>query len=256
MIHYHGTPISSRTNAAKFLAGRHALISHACPTYLEVAAEVCQSFVIDNGAFSHFTAGAPKTEWSDYYEWSGDCLSLPNCDWALVPDVIGGTAEENDTLLGEWPHGKALGVPVYHLHEPVERLAQLAGNWPRVAIGSSGDYWQVGSAAWWRRIGEIMPAICDLRGRPRCRLHGLRMLDWRIFTYLPLASADSCNVGINCGREAKLFEVDPVAGATVIASRIEAHNSSSSWGKKCRESSSSEGTKRLDGQQLLFTGTE
>lgn len=229
MIHYHGTPISSRINAARFLAGRHALISHACPDHLSVAAEVCQSFVLDNGAFSHFTKGNPKIDWTDYYRWTAEWLALPTCEWALIPDVIGGTADDNDRLMAEWPHGRSLGVPVYHMHEPVERLAQMATEWPRVALGSSGDFWKVGSDAWWKRMGEMMVAVCDSNGRPRCRLHGLRMLDWRVFTRLPLSSADSVNVGMNCGRSARLFAVDPVAGAEVIAARIEAHNSAASW---------------------------
>jgi hypothetical protein len=254
MIHYHGTPVSSRLNASKILNGKHALIPHPCPSYLEVAAEVCQSFVLDNGVFSHFTAGTPKTEWGDYYKWAEKCLKIPSCDWALIPDVIGGDAEQNDALLSQWPHGKALGVPVYHMHEPVERLSRLASEWPRVALGSSGDYWQVGSDNWWRRMSEMMLAVCDSTGAPRCRLHGLRMLDWRIFTELPLASADSVNVGINCGRTANLYSVDPVAGAAVILARIEAHNSAQRWAGACRKNTQpSESTKGRTERQCLLS---
>lgn len=229
MIHYHGTPISSRVTAAKFLAGRHALVSHEAPDHIEVASAVCQSFVLDNGAFSAFTKGAPVTDWTPYYRWAGAWLADPCCDWALVPDVIDGSAEDNDRMLREWPHGRDRGVPVYHLHEPVDRLAELAVSWPRVALGSSGEYWQVGSPAWWGRVAALMAAVCDADGRPRCRLHGLRMLDWRVFTWLPLASADSVNVGMNCGRSARLFAVDPAAGAEVIAARVEGHNSARAW---------------------------
>ena len=260
MIHYHGTPIGGgKVNAAKVLAGRHALVSHHHPADIEIAAEVCQSFVLDNGAFSHFTKGAPKTEWGDYYVWCEQWLGLPTCDWALIPDVIGGDAKANDDLLAEWPHGKSLGVPVYHMHEPVERLAQLAAEWPRVALGSSGDYWQVGAPVWWDRMGEMMEAACDAQGRPRCRLHGLRMLDWRIFTQLPLASADSVNVAINCGRNGKKEGVDPFIGALITAARVEAHNSASTWKgvpvKECEPASpSSASTKNADAQLSLFTG--
>lgn len=34
---------------------------------------------------------------------------------------------------------------------------------------------------------------------PHCRLHGLRMLDPRIFSCFPFASADSTNIGRNIG---------------------------------------------------------
>ena len=235
MIHYHGTPGSSKVNASRYLAGRHALVSHANPEFVAIAAEVCQSFVLDNGAFTHWKAGKPKTNWGDYYNWSALWLSRPCCDWALIPDVIGGTAEDNDRLLAEWPHGKAFGVPVYHMHEPVSRLAALAIDWPRVALGSSGDFAQIGTSAWWNRMGEMMAAVCDNQGRPRCRLHGLRMLDWRIFTLLPLASADSVNMAMNCGRSADTHNLgdDVVTGAAIIASRIEAHNSAAKWTPVC-----------------------
>ena len=78
-------------------------------------------------------------------------------------------------------------------------------------------------------MGVLMTILCDSQGRPRTKIHGLRMLDWRIFSLLPISSADSVNVGMNCGRTAKLYEVDPAAGAEVIASRIESHNSAERW---------------------------
>ena len=34
-----------------------------------MAAEVCQSFCLDNGAFSAWQSGAPITDWSGYYAW-------------------------------------------------------------------------------------------------------------------------------------------------------------------------------------------
>ena len=30
--------------------------------------------------------------------------------FAVIPDVIGGTSEENDALIAAWPHGKFIGV--------------------------------------------------------------------------------------------------------------------------------------------------
>lgn len=229
MIHYHGTPLSSMVNASKVLAKRHAMVSHASPDHIAVAAAVCQSFVIDNGAFSHFTKNAPKTDWSDFYAWAEQWLAHPACDWALIPDVIGGSEEENDALLEQWPHGKHRGVPVWHLHESIERLERLAGEFPRVALGSSGEYWKPGTPAWWFRIDQALSAICDGAGRPRCKLHGLRMLDVAIFAHMPLASADSVNAGMNCGRTAKLYDVTPDVGATVICERIEAEQAADHW---------------------------
>lgn len=52
MIHYHGTPIGgTRQDAARFLAGRHALVPFPRQDDVAIVAEVCQSFCFDNGAF-------------------------------------------------------------------------------------------------------------------------------------------------------------------------------------------------------------
>ncbi len=45
-------------------------------------------------------------------------------------------------------------------------------------------------------MAQAMAQACDL-GRPRVKLHGLRMLDVEVFSRLPLASADSTNVARN-----------------------------------------------------------
>ena len=52
MIHYHGLPITPATAAIKAVESGHAFVSFAHPEQLNVAVEVCQSFAIDNGAFS------------------------------------------------------------------------------------------------------------------------------------------------------------------------------------------------------------
>ena len=79
---------------------------------------------------------------------------------------------------------------------------------------------------------EVMKVCCDDQGRPRCKLHGLRMLDPKIFQYLPLASADSTNEALHAN-DIKRFGMypAPTAGqrAAVIASRIESTNSATTW---------------------------
>ena len=64
MIHYHGTPCTPQTAAVELLTGGHAFVSYARPDDLSVAIEVCQSFAIDNGAFSAWRAGTPVHDWS------------------------------------------------------------------------------------------------------------------------------------------------------------------------------------------------
>lgn len=58
MIHYHGTPIGgTRQDVARFLVGRHALIPFGRQDDTGAVLEFCQSFVLDNGAFSHWKKG-------------------------------------------------------------------------------------------------------------------------------------------------------------------------------------------------------
>ncbi len=230
MIFYHGTPLSSLANAAKVLAGRHALLSFATAGgYADVAMEVCQSAALDNGAFSAWRSGDPVADWGPFYAWAGRWLRHPACDWALIPDVIDGTEADNDALLAEWPHGRDRGVPVWHYHESLGRLGRLVDGWPRVALGSSGEYARVGTPGWWRRTDAAMAVTCDADGHPKVRLHGLRMLDPDVFGRVPLSSADSCNAGRNCGETAKRLAVPIDAAAELIVRRVEARPAAARW---------------------------
>lgn len=203
MIHYHGLPITPDTAAEVATRAGHAFVSFAHPGQLGVAVSGCQSFAIDNGAFSAWKAGRPITDWSGYYKFATSCFRIPTCDFAVIPDVIDGDEAANDALVGEWPLPTWFGAPVWHLHESVERLQRLASTFPRVCLGSSGDFAQVGSERWWARMGVAMRVICDDAGRPMCRLHGLRMLDPEVFSKFPFASADSTNIGRNIGFDCK-----------------------------------------------------
>ncbi|ANP62352.1 TPA: hypothetical protein SH495_000267 [Pseudomonas aeruginosa] len=231
MIHYHGTPCSGpRAEAYPFLAGRHALVSFESPDELAAVADACQSFVFDNGAFSVWQRGG-TLDVDGYIRWVDDWHRHPGFDWALIPDVINGDEVANDLLLDQWPRNLP-GVPVWHMHESLDRLLELASNWRTVAIGSSGQWKSPGTQPWWRRIGAAMDAICDDAGRPICKLHGLRMLDPSIFSQLPLASADSTNAAVNGGNVARFgMYPAPTAAlrAAVIADRIEAYNSAPIW---------------------------
>ncbi|HGK5894867.1 TPA: hypothetical protein ACJ3DT_005987, partial [Pseudomonas aeruginosa] len=128
MIHYHGTPIGgTRQDAARFLAGRHALVPFPRQDDVAIVAEVCQSFCFDNGAFSVWKKGG-TLDVESYLRWVDDWRRHPGFDWALIPDVIDGDEADNDRLLEQWPEHLP-GVPVWHLHESIERLVRLASNW-------------------------------------------------------------------------------------------------------------------------------
>ena len=117
MIHYHGGPITPDTCAIRAWKGRHAFISFAHAGQINLASEICQSFSLDNGAFTAWkAAGRNKIDWSDYYEFVARWKNHPGFDFAIIPDVIDGGEAENEALLDEWPHGDFYGVPVWHMN--------------------------------------------------------------------------------------------------------------------------------------------
>ena len=233
MIHYHGLPITPVSAAAKVLRGRHAFVSFIHADQLSVAIECCQSFAVDNGAFSAWKAGKPILNWSPYFDWVERIKRTPGFDFAVIPDVIDGSELENDELIDAWPHEPWLSAPVWHMHESIRRLERLARNWPRVCIGSSGAFATVGNSAWWNRITEAMNAVCDERGHPICKLHGLRMLNPEVFMRLPFASADSTNIAQNIGIDSAwrgtYMPPDKDWRAMIMAERIEANNGAPCW---------------------------
>lgn len=195
MIPYFGTPIGgAETVKITALKGAHAFVSYADTSDMKTVTKFCQSFAVDNGAFSFWKSGI-KTDWKGYYSWVKDIKNHPRFDWAIIPDVIGGTEEENDALIDEWPF-PWIGVPVWHMHESIERFVRLA-EFPRVAIGGSGEFKIVGGRVWWERMNKAMYAILDRNGFPKTKIHGLRMLSPKIVERLPLSSADSTSIGRN-----------------------------------------------------------
>ena len=235
MIHYHGTRMSgSMADGAQVLKGRHAFVSFVDTSQLEMVSEVCQTFAVDSGAFGIWkSSGADRPSWDDYYEWVDQIKAWPNLDWAIIPDTISGTEEQNDTLLQQWPHGRHIGVPVWHLHETMGRLKRLCTDYHRVAIGSSGRYSAPGKEKWWHRMSEAMNAITDDHGYPSAKLHGLRMLSPTIFTKLPLASADSTNVARNmaydCAWKGTYQPPTKAWRGIILAERIESQQSPQRW---------------------------
>jgi hypothetical protein len=213
--------------------GGSLFVSHRTPLQVKVAVELAQSFALDNGAFNAWSEGNAITDWKPFYEWAGELRQHPACDFAVVPDVIDGSEADNDALLAEWPLPKWFGAPVWHMHESLERLERLAADWPRICLGSSGEFKVVGGSEWWTRMASAMRVLCDTEGRPQVKIHGLRMLNPKVFTRLPFSSADSTNIGRNIGLDQRwkgtYAPVGKVARARVMRQRIEAFNSPPVW---------------------------
>jgi hypothetical protein len=229
MIHFHGGPITPDPCAIETWEGRHAFVSFADDRQIGLAFEICQSVGLDNGEFSRWKAGKP-TDWPGFYRWVARWRRHPGFDFAVIPDVIGGSEAENDALAEEWdrhfPRHEA--AVVWHVNESVERLVRLATEYPRVAIGSSGEFDVSKPNAFLARMDAVLPHILDDEGYPICKLHGLRMLNPLIFTKLPLTSADSTNVARNIGIDkAWRGTYQPKSKRTraaILVERIEAHN--------------------------------
>jgi len=229
VIHYHGLPITPEVAAVEAISGGHAFVSHAYPDQLRLAVEICQSFAIDNGAFSAWKRGAPVTDWRPFYAFVNEYRRMPSFDWAVIPDVIDGDEAANDELVEEWPLARWEGAPVWHLHESLERLERLVASWPRICFGSSGQYSSIGTPQWETRMEAAMAVVCDAEGFPRAKLHGLRMLGIKTFTRFPFASADSTNIGRNIGIDQRWKGAYTPNGkparARLLRGRIEAHQS-------------------------------
>lgn len=237
MIHYHGLPITPEECCEAAIAGGHAFVSHAHPGQLGVAIELAQSFALDNGAFSAWKAGKAVKDWQPYYDMVAYATRCPGFDFAVIPDVIHGGEKENDAMLEEWPwRGKPwIGAPVWHMHESFDRLARLRDAYPRVCIGSSGEYQTPGAQRWWYRMAGALNVLCDHDGRPVVKIHGLRMLNVDIFSRIPLSSADSTNIARNIGIDSKwkgtYLPQTKRGRARVIRERIEAFQSPERWDK-------------------------
>lgn len=238
MIKYHGLPFSgSNSEAAEALIGRHAFVSFASPSQLQVALDVCQSVALDNGAFSAWKS-EKVIDWDKYFLWAESLARNPRIDWAVIPDVIDGNENDNLKLIERWNSwfkndAFCYGVPVWHMHESEAKLLYLMENYKRIAIGSSSEFQNVGSDIWHERMHWAMNLICDENGYPRVKIHMLRGLDVEIFTKYPFSSADSTNAGRNCmGNQKWSGTYAPPSNSwrsRVIMARIESCNSSQTF---------------------------
>lgn len=209
MIKYYGTPVTPRNIFFKALTDRNALISFANPQDIKVAFENCNKVILDNGAFSMWTK-KKKTDWNKYYDWVKE---HSNRDFYFIPDVIDGSEIENDALLKDNPFSD--GVPIWHIAESFERLERLASDYDFIAFGSSGEYSELGTEKWHRRMNEAMRVVCNKDGEPQVKMHMLRCLNPKIFTKYPFFSGDSTNLARNHHRD----------GWENILNRIEKYNS-------------------------------
>lgn len=236
MKHFHGTPIGGqREQVAKFAKGRFLLVPFARPEDLPIVADVSRGFALDNSAFTVWKQGG-KLDFEGVMEWYREWANHPRCDLLIIPDEIEGSENDNDKLLQRFLKNATRqmadkAAPVWHLHESLDRLRHLS-RWRYLAIGSSGEFKTPGTEKWLLRMSEVMKTVCDDDGRPRTRIHGLRMLSPAIIERYPFWSADSTNVAQNANLLERFGNYKPPTQSQrceVIASRIEAAQSPAVW---------------------------
>lgn len=197
MIHYHGTPITPRPKLLE-LAGRCFCVRYGEHRDVDVCHEIGQSVMLDNGAYSFYTQRKP-TDWPGFVAWAEPWLDY-RTTWAVMPDVVAGTEEENERL-SAWLFNFNRDVwrrcaPVWHMHESIDRLKYMCIAYHRVCIGSSVMFDDPKSDAWRRRMEEAMDAVCRA-GRAPTDLHMLRAMDQAAGGPYPFASADSTTIARN-----------------------------------------------------------
>ena len=165
--------------------------------------------LIDNGAFSAHQAGVDTMNDEAYLEgfasWANDILDRCPQAIAVLPDVIGGSEAQNAQLVAEtmtmFPQDRVM--PVWHMHESFDYLLQLCEGFGYIAIGSSGDFWKVGTDKWTARMQAAMAAITQWEEQSngayvRPRIHMMRAQNQaHLFDF---DSSDSTNVAMNHGR--------------------------------------------------------
>jgi hypothetical protein len=223
VIHYHGTPITPRIELLA-LAGAHFCVSFRRPDDLPTASSIGQSLLLDNGAYTIWRRGG-RLDVDRFAAWAEPLIERRE-NWLVIPDEVDGGEDRNDELIAEW---EARGMPreqcapVWHMDEEFERLQWLCEHYPRVCLGSSGIYAEIGDARWHRRMCEAMNVLCG-NGPAPCWLHMLRGLHIAISSEYPFASADSSNVGQNHNRNRRAGN-----GAARMVQRIDAQQAPARW---------------------------
>lgn len=163
--------------------------------------------LIDNGAFTAWQKGESLTweHWEGFAEWAAGIMARCPQAVGVIPDVIGGTEEQNWELVNDCLCLPCVDthrwMPVWHMHESLDYLRYMCDSWQYIAIGSSGHYAQVGTPKWHKRIRSAMRTLNreTLRhGGRRPWIHMMRA-QAELHNY-DFDSCDSCNVAVNHGR--------------------------------------------------------
>lgn len=195
-LHYHGTPITP-LSAIMQCRGACFCVSFMAPQQIELSHRIGQSVMLDNGAYSAWRRNI-AIDWDHYITWASPWLDYPTT-WAVIPDSITGTEQENDLILSSRNWDRRQWAPVWHLHESIDRLLHLCTSWDKICFGSSGQYSEAGSRQWHIRITDAFNCLQEA-GSKMPWIHMLRGMKFSGSIY-PFASVDSTDVGRNHNRK-------------------------------------------------------
>lgn len=226
----HGTPITPVARLRE-LKGASFCVSFFRPDQLEAVIPLLAErsvLIADNGAFSAYRSGAQLDDayWARYWVWATDLLNRCPQAVAVIPDVIGGSPQQNlDRILDQrftipaWEHRL---MPVWHLNEPLDQLVAIySAGYRYIAFGSCGDFDTVGTSAWDQRVDEAfgsLRAAADADGDLMPRVHMMRGLSQLQRGRHPFATADSTNLARNHSNRSQRGE-----SISAFRSRVEAY---------------------------------
>lgn len=208
-----------------------ALVSYERMDQLKYVLGNARSVMFDNGAFSDWKKlkkkGIVRTKSESLAHWDKYLKKVESIydqiDWFFIPDVIGGTEEENDELISRVPCNiKDKAIPVWHSVESIERLVRLCEDFPYVGIGLCGPHEYTTSKPVLDRLTEAFTEIYINRSI-NVKIHGLRVLDGRVLGIFPFSSGDSSKVSTYVPKtEKKIPEVKcKLARTAVLKGAIE-----------------------------------
>lgn len=235
--HYHALPLTPNWLLHAVAGGNSWLVSYGtnAKAQAHIVEENGERVAYDNGAFSRWMKllkdiekrrargeAVPESEiqeflhgpvdWTGYYRWLESRLDRPT-SWAIVPDKIDASSQEQDGLINQWPYPRSRSAPVWHLHHHVDRLKRLMEQgWNRVCIGSAGEFREVMTPMWIQRMALVFNELERSFGSTLPALHLLRGL--AVITNpdgcpYPVFSGDSSNAGQNHHRLGPNETVDP-----------------------------------------------
>ena len=222
MIHYHGGNFTDRQFWG--MSGKHFCVSFLYPKWASQSVRTGQSVMFDNGAFSIYTQNKNIT-WDKYYSWVEKYIGHPH--WAVVPDCIDGKEADNLDLIKQWPFRKDCAAIVWHLSESIDHLLKLSNlGFGKIAFGSSGDYWQVGSDRWERRTDMAFNALAKRGQLPWVHLmRGLSIGGKR----WPFSSADSTSISMHQNEDSTNSSAESFPVAEYLARQVDSSQTPIEW---------------------------